>query len=97
MPRNVAHATSNMVGMDDLEAAWIDVHDANARLGWFVGRPAYEPRRHVPWSQYAFDPSERPTVSHRTREWTAVGSTEAACVRSMAQSLSEIAAGRVPR
>ena len=58
---------------DDLAAAWAELHDANAALGWFVGRPACEPRLSVPWSMYAFDPKERPKVGHRSREWTAYG------------------------
>jgi hypothetical protein len=83
--------------MDDLEAAWVELHEANAALGWFVGKPAYEPRLAVPWSQYAFDPKERPKVGHRTREFTAIGPTEAHCVREMARCLREISEGRVPK
>ncbi len=84
-------------GMDDLEAAWIDVHEANAVLRWNVGRPAYEPRRAWPWSQYAFNPRERPKVGRREHEWTATGATEAQCVQSMARVLRDIGAGRAPR
>jgi hypothetical protein len=65
--------TIGRVKDDDLEPAWIELHDANAALGWFVGRPAYEPRRRVPWSMYAFDPKETPKVGRRSREWTATG------------------------
>lgn len=46
---------------------------------------------------YAFDPSERPTVGLRNREWTAVGQTEVECVREMARCLREIGEGRVPK
>ncbi len=46
---------------------------------------------------YAFDPSERPVVGKRSREWTAIGPTEEAVVREMARCLREIGAGRVPR
>ena len=77
-------------GVDDLEVAWIDLHEANAKLRWFVGKPAYEPRRQVGWSQYAFNTRERPSAGRRTEEWTAVGPTEVACVRAMARCLREI-------
>jgi hypothetical protein len=83
--------------VDDLEAAWIDLHEANASMNWYIGPTTCEERLEVPWSLYAFDPKERPKVGRRSREWTAIGPTEAACVRSMARSLKEIAAGRVPR
>ncbi len=46
---------------------------------------------------YAFDPSERPMVGLRSREWTAVAATEEGVVLEMARCLREIAAGRVPR
>ena len=80
---------SKLWGMDDLEAAWIDLHDANAKLRWFVGNPAYEPRGQVGWSQHAFNPRERPSPG-RTEEWTAVGPTEEACVRAMARYLWDV-------
>jgi hypothetical protein len=32
-----------------------------------------------------------------SREWTAVGKTEAECVHEMARCLQEVSAGRVPR
>ena len=60
-----------------------------------MGRPAYEPRLSVPWSMYAFDPKERPNVGHRSREWPAIGPTEAAVVRVMEQCLLEISEGGV--
>ena len=53
--------------------------------------------RAVPWSTYAFDPAERPIVGRPTREWPAIGATEAAVVRTMATALREISEGRVPR
>ncbi len=54
----------------DLEEAWIAVHDATP-AGWYVGRPSYSDERRE-WVQYAFDPSERPSVALRSREWTLV-------------------------
>lgn len=82
---------------DYLEDAWAELHDANQALGWFVGRPAYESRRDVPWSQYATDRFSKVKVGRRASEWTAIGPTEVACVRAMAKALREISAGRVPR
>lgn len=79
-----------------LEEAWAELHDASATLRWFVGHPAYEERRgDVPWSQYAFDPTEKPKVGQRSREWTAVGQTEVECVREMARCLREFGEGRM--
>lgn len=49
------------------------------------------------WQMYAFDPSERPVVGRRKREWTAIAPTEERGVREMARCLREIAAGRVPK
>ena len=55
-------------GIDDtLEAAWTELHEANESLRWFVGQPAFEERKAVPWSMYGFDPLERPKVGHRSR------------------------------
>lgn len=79
---------------DDLEAAWDELHDATP-AGWVVGRPRFHDERNE-WHQYAFDPSERPKVGKRSREWTAVGHTEVACVMEMARCLREISAGRWP-
>jgi hypothetical protein len=81
----------------DTAAAWIELHAANDALGWFVGRPAFEPHRLVPWSQYAFDPFEKQKLGKRSREWTAVGNTEAECIREMARCLREIGERQVPR
>lgn len=52
-----------------LEHAWAELHDATP-AGWHVGRPSYHVERRE-WVQYAFDPSERPVVGLRSREWTA--------------------------
>lgn len=82
--------------MTDIEAAWDAIHDATPP-SWFVGRPAFEERRSPPWSQYAFDPDEKPKVGHRSREWTAVGMTELDCLEEMARCLGEIREGRAPR
>ena len=43
------------------------------------------------------DPSERPKVGLRSREWTAIASTEEGVVREMARCLRELGAGRAPR
>jgi hypothetical protein len=82
---------------NDLEAAWAELHAANDSLAWFVGRPAFDSHRLVPWAQYAFDPKETPKVGRRSREWTATAHTELECVREMARCLREIGEGRVPR
>ena len=79
----------------DLVAAWDELHAANT-MGWQVGRP-YLHDEHSTWEQYAFDPTERPKVGKRSREWTAVRPTEAACVREMARCLVELSEGRWPR
>jgi hypothetical protein len=50
-----------------------------------------------PWEMYAYDPTERPKVGVRSREWTTVGNSEVDVVREMARCLSAIAAGRIPR
>ena len=49
------------------------------------------------WSQFAFDPSEKPIVGTRSRDWIAVGPTELRCVQEMARCLGESKAGRWPR
>lgn len=46
---------------------------------------------------YAFDPSERPVVGIRKREWTAIADSEVGVVKEMARCLGEIKQGRVPR
>ena len=80
--------------MADLEAAWDAVH-GNTPEGWYVGQPMEHPERNE-WSQFAFDPSETPTVGKRSREWTAVGPTELRCLREMARCLGELREGRWP-
>lgn len=45
---------------------------------------------------YAYDTTEKARIGKRSREWTAVGMTQAECVREMARCLREIRAGRVP-
>ncbi len=79
----------------DLEEAWSHVHDATP-AGWHVGRPTYKDERRQ-WHQYAFDPSERPVVGLRSREWTAVAESEEGVVLEMARCLRGIAAGRTPQ
>ncbi len=81
--------------VSDLEEAWNAVHDATPK-GWYVGRPTYYDERRQ-WHQYAFDPSERPVVGLRSREWTAIGSSELEVVAEMARCLREIGKGRAPR
>lgn len=81
--------------MAELESAWDEVHAANT-MGWQVGRPYLHEERGA-WEQYAFDPSERPEVGKRSREWIAVGRTEVECVREMAYCLRELEDGRWPR
>ena len=78
-----------------LAEAWTAVHE-NTPDGWFVGRPDHE-ERYRQWSMYAFDPSEKPVVGKRSREWTAVGQTELHCVQEMARCLGELKAGRWPK
>jgi hypothetical protein len=62
--------------MDDLEAAWAELHDATSP-GWFVDRPGQ--RYGGQWEQYAFDQTEKAHIGKRSREWTAVGETEVEC------------------
>lgn len=64
--------------------------------GWWVGTPSYYDERRE-WLLYAFDPSEKPIVGVRKREWTAVAPTAVGVVRDMARGLREIAAGGVPK
>lgn len=82
--------------MDTLEDAWNELHPANERLGSYIGMPAFFERRDE-WQLYAFDPTERPKVGHRSREWTAVRPTQIGVIRSMARCLRQFEAGRVPR
>jgi hypothetical protein len=86
---------SKLWGMDDLEAAWIDVHDVNLSMHWNVGRPSREPRRQPVWQQFAFDPLETPKGGRRLRAVTATGDSELECVREMARQLRLVARHRV--
>jgi len=61
-----------------------------------VGRPSYHDERRE-CLLYTFDPSERPIVGVREREWTAIAQTEEGVVREMARCLTKISAGRVPK
>ncbi|CAN5605303.1 hypothetical protein BH20CHL6_BH20CHL6_13020 [soil metagenome] len=61
-----------------------------------VGRPSLHNERRE-WVQYAFDPSDRPTVGLRSREWTAIGSSELEVVVEMRRCLAEIKEERAPR
>ena len=82
----------------DLEAAWAAL-DAATPPGWWVGRPSLHEERDE-WQMYAFDPSERPVVGVRSREWTATAPREVGqlgVVLEMARCLREISAGRVPK
>jgi hypothetical protein len=78
-----------------LEDAWNDLHDS-IPPGWFVGRQSEHPERGE-WVMYAFDPSERPKVGKRSRQWTAQHPTQIGVLREMARCLSEITEGRTPR
>lgn len=80
--------------MNELEAAWDQFHAATPP-GWFVGRPGEHPERQK-WVMDAFDPSERPKVGLRSREWTAEAPTKVGVVREMPRCLWEISEGRVP-
>jgi hypothetical protein len=86
-----------MTSTIDLEHAWAELDEANASLGWRVGRAyLHDELASNPWEQYAYDPTERPKMGRRSREWTAIGRSEVQVVREMARCLREIAAGRVP-
>ena len=78
-----------------MEEAWDALHAVTPPC-WHVGRPSAHPERRE-WIMYAFDPSERPRVGVRSREWTAVPATEEGVVREMARCLGELRAGRVPK
>jgi hypothetical protein len=38
-----------MLLMNDLEAAWDELHTANEPLHWFIGPTTFEERLEVPW------------------------------------------------
>jgi hypothetical protein len=81
--------------MNDRQAAWDELHAALPR-SWWVGTPSYHEERRE-WVLYTYDPSERPVVGLRQREWQAVADSEVGVVREMARCLREIGAARVPR
>ncbi len=81
--------------MKDVEVARNAVHHPTP-TGWHVGRPSHHDERRQ-WVQYAFDPSERPSVGLRSREWTAVGVSEVGVVAEMARCLRELGRGRARR
>ncbi len=68
--------------MSDLEADWDDLHAALPE-GWKVGGPPFYDEADR-WEQVVYDPSRRPSMGKRSREWIAVAPTEAACVQEMA-------------
>ncbi len=70
-------------GVSELEASWAAVHDA-LPVGWYVGRPIYHDERRE-CVLYAYDPSERPKVGLRSREWTAIAPTEEGVLRETAR------------
>ena len=78
----------------ELQVAWNELHDATPP-NWQVGLPSQQ--HGGSWQMYVFDQTEKPKVGNRSREWTAVGQTEAECIREMARCLREISAGRVPK
>jgi hypothetical protein len=84
-----------MAADSDRGAAW-DVLLAETPAGWYIGRPSYHDERDE-WLLYAFDPSERPVVGIRSREWTAVASTELGVIRELAPCLRANADGKAPK
>ena len=78
----------------EIAAAWAEIHAATPS-GWFVRRPGFDPG-HGQWTMYAYDPSERPVVGLRSREWTCVGQTEVRVLREIAKALRAISEGGVP-
>lgn len=88
---------SYALGMTELETPWAAV-DAATPAGWIVGRPyRHDEMAGGQWEQFAYDPSDRPRVGRRTREWIAIANSELSCVLEMARCLRELAAGRPPR
>jgi hypothetical protein len=80
----------------DLEETW----DALLAVTppWLVRRPAERPPTSTTSGLlYAFDPSERAVVGVRSRECTAIASTEVGVVREMARCLRAIADGNPPK
>ncbi len=81
--------------MTGLQEAW-DALLAVLPPGWYIGRASYHDERDE-WLLYAFDPTERPVVGVRSREWTAKAATEVDVIREMARCLREIREGRTPK
>jgi hypothetical protein len=79
---------------ETIVASWAAIHEATPP-GWYVGRPGYNDN-YRQWEQYAYDPSERAKAGIRSREWTAVGTSELHVLREMGRRLREISEGRVP-
>jgi hypothetical protein len=76
--------------MIELEEAWAELDAANTG-GWVLGRPSFhdEVRGAEHWELWACDPREKPKAGKRSRQWTAIGPTEAGCVREMARWLRQ--------
>lgn len=81
--------------MDDLQAAWDELHAA-LPPGWVAGRPWYREDLRT-WEQYAYRPTERAIAGKRRDEWTATAASEAACVRELARCVLELRDARWPR
>ena len=77
------------------EDAWERIDDATP-AGWFVGLPSVAPGRVMPWSQYAFDRSERAVIGQRQREISAVGDTEIDVLERMSERLEQAKNARMP-
>ena len=81
-------------GYTELPVAYQALYDATPP-DWHVGQVTR--LRNGTWAVRAFDTSDVISRGRRSREWTAVGQTEAECVREMARCLREISEGRVPK
>lgn len=77
----------------DLATAWDELRAA-LPAGWVAMQPSYHDEDRA-WHLYAYDPAERPKVGKRSRAVTAVGESEAACVRAMARILAGVTEGRL--
>jgi hypothetical protein len=81
--------------VEDLEAAWNELHDA-VPPHWRVGRPV--DNKPGERTMYAFDTRERSRrgLGHRTHEWIATATTGVGVVLEMARCLRVIGEGRWP-
>jgi hypothetical protein len=96
-PNYLSTQTGSLSRVAALETVWKELRSANGTLGWNVGAPTFDEQRTPPWALYAFDASEQPSAGgHRSRECTATGTTQEACVREMARRLREIGCEQVP-